>query len=167
MEEWGNGRANEYFEANIPPHVTRPKEGDPVRLVEKFIREKYEQKKFIANSIPPKREGTSTEDIDNEETTRRRVTRTRPAEESRGLAPVKAHVVAPKVEPTPVAIAAPSLIDFLDEPASQPVTNQSSSTDVFNSFMSAPADDNFLSFTSSPAVPAPQPVVEQQVSCGN
>eukprot|EP01035_Chromulina_nebulosa_P033064 gene33064-44247_t len=28
MEEWGNARANEYFEANLSSKVQRPKEGD-------------------------------------------------------------------------------------------------------------------------------------------
>lgn len=27
MEEWGNGRANSFFEAELPSHVVRPKEG--------------------------------------------------------------------------------------------------------------------------------------------
>jgi len=53
MEEWGNQRANEYFEANIPPNFVRPKEGDPVRVVEKFIRDKYEHKKYMAKTPPP------------------------------------------------------------------------------------------------------------------
>lgn len=53
MEEWGNQRANEYYEANLPANYHRPKEGDPVRVVEKFIREKYEHKKFISKSMPP------------------------------------------------------------------------------------------------------------------
>ena len=54
MEEWGNKRSNEYYEANIPPHVVRPKEGDAVRIVERFIRDKYEHKRYVAGSIPPK-----------------------------------------------------------------------------------------------------------------
>ena len=40
MEEWGNGRANEMFEANLPPNYPRPKEGDSVRETQKFIRDK-------------------------------------------------------------------------------------------------------------------------------
>jgi len=44
IEQWGNGRANALYEANVPSSVIRPKEGDSVRVVEKFIREKYEAK---------------------------------------------------------------------------------------------------------------------------
>ena len=49
MEEWGNARAAEYFEAELPSHVVRPKEGDPVRVTEKFIRDKYEHRRFRAD----------------------------------------------------------------------------------------------------------------------
>jgi hypothetical protein len=28
MEKWGNGRANEMYEGNMPGHVCRPKDGD-------------------------------------------------------------------------------------------------------------------------------------------
>ena len=45
MEEWGNGRANALFEADLPSHFQRPREGDSVRVTEKFIRDKYEFKK--------------------------------------------------------------------------------------------------------------------------
>ena len=60
MEEWGNGRANQYYEANIPSHVTRPKEGDPVRVVEKFIRDKYEYKRYTSESMPPKQSSSQS-----------------------------------------------------------------------------------------------------------
>lgn len=40
MEEWGNARANEYYESNLPPNFSKPKDGDPVRVIEKFIRDK-------------------------------------------------------------------------------------------------------------------------------
>ena len=55
MEQWGNGRANALYEANVHGSVIRPKEGDSVRVVEKFIREKYEAKRFIASDAPPPR----------------------------------------------------------------------------------------------------------------
>lgn len=57
MEEWGNERANAYYEAKLPRDYPKPRENDPVRVVEKFIREKYEQKRFIADSIPPPMNG--------------------------------------------------------------------------------------------------------------
>lgn len=60
MEEWGNGRANAYYEANVPSHVIKPKEGDSVRSIEKYIRDKYEHKRFIASSLPPTSEKAST-----------------------------------------------------------------------------------------------------------
>ena len=60
MEEWGNGRANAYYEANVPSHVIKPKEGDSVRSIEKYIRDKYEHKRFIASSLPPTSEKANT-----------------------------------------------------------------------------------------------------------
>jgi len=60
MEEWGNQRANEYFEGNAPANLIRPKEGDPVRVVEKFIRDKYEHKKYISKTLPPPRVGSQS-----------------------------------------------------------------------------------------------------------
>jgi stromal membrane-associated protein len=53
MEQWGNARANAYYEANLPAHVQKPNQNDAVRVVEKFIRDKYEHKKYIAASMPP------------------------------------------------------------------------------------------------------------------
>jgi hypothetical protein len=51
MEEWGNGKANTYYEANVPVSVIRPKEGDAVRVVERYIRDKYEHKKYIGTPV--------------------------------------------------------------------------------------------------------------------
>lgn len=55
MEEWGNARANEYYESNLPPNYPKPKDGDPVRVVEKYIRDKYEHRRFLAAMKPPKK----------------------------------------------------------------------------------------------------------------
>ena len=42
MEEWGNGLANLYYEANMPSQ-----DGDSAQMIEKFIRDKYELKSFL------------------------------------------------------------------------------------------------------------------------
>ncbi len=55
MEEWGNGAANEFYEANVPRDYIRPKENDSVRVVERFIRDKYEHKKFISKGNKPEK----------------------------------------------------------------------------------------------------------------
>jgi stromal membrane-associated protein len=52
MEEWGNARANAYYEAELPPNVHKPRDGDSVRVTERFIRDKYEHKKFIGREVP-------------------------------------------------------------------------------------------------------------------
>lgn len=56
MERWGNERANAYYEANLPNKTTKPKETDPVRVLEQYIRDKYEKKKYIAKQPPPLKE---------------------------------------------------------------------------------------------------------------
>ena len=103
IEEWGNGRANQYYEGNMPSHVARPKDGDSVRVIEKFIRDKYEHKRYIAKSVPPKE---ATADVADDEKLGRKppVTRQRPAHTE----PVESRPI-----PSPVApVAAP--IDFMD-----------------------------------------------------
>ena len=51
MEKIGNSRANAYWEANVPPGAkpTASEEGDPA--VAKYIRDKYELKKFCATDV--------------------------------------------------------------------------------------------------------------------
>jgi hypothetical protein len=106
MEEWGNGRANEYYEHNMPANVARPKDGDSVRMIEKFVRDKYEHKKYMAKIKPPiiKQDEQVREDDEG----RRKVgsgsiSRPRPT----------ASDSTPFAKPV-VVVPAVSLIDFLD-----------------------------------------------------
>ena len=41
MQQWGNKRANQYWEANIPEDYRIPTEYDSVSQMERFIRDKY------------------------------------------------------------------------------------------------------------------------------
>ena len=110
MEEWGNGRANLYYEANMPSHVSRPQDGDSVRMIEKFIRDKYELKRYSAKELPPKVQASeSMEETDDKQMKKIKsvVTRQRPT------APISMSIPVP-------AAPAPSLINFMDfddEPA--------------------------------------------------
>lgn len=184
MEEWGNGRANEYFEANVPVHVIRPKDGDPVRVVEKFIRDKYEFKRFIAPSIPPKRESQAVT-IEEDDAGKRRAgtVRSRPSVVSNVNTnnDARANVVSgpvltrrefkPSVVSSAPAIPSQppvqevSLIDFLDDVApSAPVVQQPSmqyqSADSFQQQSFAVSSQQ--SFTPDFQVQTPQ--LQQQVS---
>ena len=60
MVRWGNKRANAYWEARVPESYYIPDENDGVGAVERWIRDKYEKKKFVAKSLP----SCATEDID-------------------------------------------------------------------------------------------------------
>ena len=179
MEEWGNARGNEYYEANVPAHVHRPKEGDSVRVIEKFIREKYENKRYIAKSIPPKRE-TSEEVEEIEEVITRR-TRPRPTTNSNTNigADMKQNLVtgSPLTSVSNVKKAeAPSLLDFLDEPQQTVAapTQQFDNNNEFQQFQTSATtvhqhnNDGFGSFltASTPSffdTPAPAVPVQQQV----
>lgn len=111
MEEWGNGRANLYYEANIPPNVYRPKEGDSVKVVEKFIRDKYEYKRYISKTIPPKDAivAVSEEINSNSDTKKTR----KPVMTQNISSPAPA---VSKTNPAPVQHVEKSLIDFMDDP---------------------------------------------------
>ena len=51
MESIGNKISNDYYEANLPPNFKRPHTEDLAGLG-KFIRQKYEQRKFVDKSRP-------------------------------------------------------------------------------------------------------------------
>lgn len=155
MEEWGNGRANEYFEANVPSHVIRPKEGDPVRVVERFIRDKYEFRKYIAKSLPPKHEVQAEADHEPEPVVARRASRHH-GHHGHGhghhghQSHHQRHEEAPKVVevPKPAAPAPePSLIDFMDDPAPVPVPVA----------QQVPVASSIDPFGASPAFPSSTP----------
>lgn len=154
MEQWGNGRANAYYEANIPAGTIVPKEGDSVRIVEKFIRDKYEHKKYIAKTVPPKSAATE-------------VVAEKPKRVAQASKPAPTVAATPIVKPvavptsTKAPAAEPSLLDFMDDspaPASVPAVPvsapaaQASGFDFVNanSFQSAPQPSNGFDAFSAP-----------------
>ena len=50
MERWGNKRANEYWEANLPKNYPRPTENSTMADLEKFIRAKYVKKLWVRDA---------------------------------------------------------------------------------------------------------------------
>eukprot|EP00602_Paraphysomonas_sp_CaronLab_P000435 CAMPEP_0185018314 /NCGR_PEP_ID=MMETSP1103-20130426/1077_1 /TAXON_ID=36769 /ORGANISM="Paraphysomonas bandaiensis, Strain Caron Lab Isolate" /LENGTH=442 /DNA_ID=CAMNT_0027548081 /DNA_START=54 /DNA_END=1382 /DNA_ORIENTATION=+ len=119
MEEWGNARANAYYEAKLPPSVSKPRENDPVRVVERFIRDKYELKRYIADSIPPQINGAAPVQA---ETSRA----ARPAAAPVAVKPAPTTTSKPAQVAAPVQVARkeePNLLDFMDDPMpAQPTT---------------------------------------------
>ena len=55
MEEMGNERAKAHFEANVPPSYSVPREHATVRERERWIRDKYEHRRFVSRDPPPAR----------------------------------------------------------------------------------------------------------------
>ena len=49
MQRWGNKRCNAYWEAKLPKNYPRPDEHSSMAELEKFIRAKYEQKRWVAD----------------------------------------------------------------------------------------------------------------------
>ena len=59
MEKWGNNRVNAIFEGNLPPNFRRPSESGPISELKRFIRDKYEYRRFKIDESqvpPPKKE---------------------------------------------------------------------------------------------------------------
>ena len=52
MVRWGNKAANEYWEAGVPEDFYIPDENDNVTVMERWIREKYEKRRFVAKALP-------------------------------------------------------------------------------------------------------------------
>lgn len=50
MEEMGNARAKEHFEAGVPAGYPVPREHATVREREKWIRDKYEHRRFVSTA---------------------------------------------------------------------------------------------------------------------
>lgn len=51
MQRWGNKRANEYWEYNLPKNYPRPTENSSMADLEKFIRSKYEKKLWVRDDL--------------------------------------------------------------------------------------------------------------------
>lgn len=51
----GNERAKAFFEAEVPPSYPVPREHATVREREKWIRDKYEHRRFVSTTPPPPR----------------------------------------------------------------------------------------------------------------
>ena len=56
MVKWGNGKANQYWEHDLPPNM-EPPEG----RIEQWIRAKYERKQFAAKGPIPDPDALSLE----------------------------------------------------------------------------------------------------------
>jgi len=118
MEEVGNGKAREIYEALLPDNFRRPHENDNYAL-EQFIRAKYERKEFMQNS------GKST------------TKRSRPRAASNGEpAPAVQKKNQSKAASTPTA-PAKNLLDFEEPAGKSGVAQMDNGFGDFSGFQSA------------------------------
>ena len=60
MEKWGNNNVNAIFEGNLPNNFRRPSDSGPVSELKRFIRDKYEYRKFkVDESAVPKQQANN------------------------------------------------------------------------------------------------------------
>eukprot|EP01041_Mallomonas_annulata_P012799 gene12799-26983_t len=153
MEDWGNGRAKEYYEANLPRDYLRPKENDSVRVVERFIRDKYEHKKFVSRTVPTKVDRSA-----EEEEVETPAPKSRTSSKS-SVAKSVTPVVAKMPTPTPPApIQELNLLD-LSEPEPAPVLATAPEPVYQNGFGQSQTQpqssfgQSFMDFGTAPAFP--------------
>jgi hypothetical protein len=134
MEAVGNAAANAYFEAAIPARYTMPKDGDTVRLWERFIRDKYEHKKFVVpgsalGSAAPTKQAAPVPAVESKPSAKPAV----------AIAPVQKAVAAPAL----------SLLDFDSPPVPTPAPQRAAASDGFGDFNSTPATTAATTTTST------------------
>ena len=166
MEKWGNERGNRLYEANLTPQWKKNREDIGVSDMKRFIREKYELKRFIANEQPPENSRAAPSDNRAPQAGRRENSAQFGNGGQGGASRPQVKVnasPAKQAAPAPAAKPAPSLLDFMDDPAPPaaappPVPSFSPDGDIFGNFSSTPApaapNDPFGSsdpFASSPA----------------
>lgn len=128
IQEMGNTKARQLYEANLPENFRRPQTD---QAVEFFIRDKYEKKKYYSKNVT---NGSSPKDKREKETDRgNKITSSTKSEESK------------PVSVSPVKLAEPSVnLLGLDAPASSSSNNGSLSTtqnndlDIFGPMVSNP-----------------------------
>ena len=62
MQKWGNKKCNAYWEAKLPKNYPRPDEHSSMAELERFIRAKYEQRRWVADDRDESEEEESEED---------------------------------------------------------------------------------------------------------
>lgn len=67
----GNERAKAYFEADVPSSYSVPREHATVREREKWIRDKYEHRRFVSRDPPPARAQKKAEESQSSRSPRR------------------------------------------------------------------------------------------------
>lgn len=64
MQKWGNKKCNAYWEAKLPKNYPRPDEHSSMAELERFIRAKYEQRRWVADGSEEEEEEESEEEVE-------------------------------------------------------------------------------------------------------
>jgi len=119
METWGNARAKAYYEAEVPENYSRPKEGAAVREVQRWIRDKYEFKRFLPSDghVPPptaQKPRTTARPQAQASPSRAAVPKTTPPVSTAPLRAVGQTKAVPAQAAKPAAPAVQDLLDFTE-----------------------------------------------------
>eukprot|EP01029_Cantina_marsupialis_P012425 TRINITY_DN273_c5_g1_i1.p1 TRINITY_DN273_c5_g1~~TRINITY_DN273_c5_g1_i1.p1 ORF type:complete len:490 (+),score=164.20 TRINITY_DN273_c5_g1_i1:41-1471(+) len=132
MQHWGNRRAKQYYEANVPPGRQVPDERCSIRVLENWIRDKYDRRLFKAATLPPPNPSRH-----------RRKSRTRRRSQPKNMmaaAMNQAVNIATKTAPPPsdeedfFAVASKPVAAAASSPATPAVQSLSEEFDAFNFF---------------------------------
>mmetsp|Transcript_3471 Transcript_3471/g.4892 ORF Transcript_3471/g.4892 Transcript_3471/m.4892 type:complete len:532 (+) Transcript_3471:293-1888(+) len=161
MERWGNKKAKAYFEAEVPDQYAIPNERASTRELEKWIRDKYEHRRFVgqspsSSSSRRRRETSGSKEKSSRSSRRNKDKSKSPPASSEDEAQVRrsrkaaSKLKAPTPPPVPAPAPAPApVVDLLDfsqpDPPAAPPVNPAQSQAGF-----------VANFDGQSAAPAPQ-----------
>lgn len=167
MQKWGNARAKEYYEANVPRDYRVPNEHSSVREKEMWIREKYERKRFISHGEPPRRKhgGDSDDDGSDDDRSSRHSRRNERSSNSRTGSRTNSGSASSSSARTSSSSRRP-------EPAAKPAPPVVNDIITFDAFASPPQSAQpapvipAAPLAPPPAAAAPAPVQDEWASFG-
>jgi len=153
MQEMGNGKAREIYEATLPDNFRRPNEGDSYAL-EQFIRAKYERKEYLGRENKPskaskkkvvQREDEPVKKVSIQTTTDNLISLSPSTPTNFSETPINIEFSGFQSAPVTQLPRKPSFSAF-EEGSKSSLTNQN-----FSGFQGAPSSssENFLGFQSA------------------
>ena len=82
MQKWGNKKVNAFYEAKLPKNYPRPDEHSSMAELERFIRAKYEQRRWVADDRSDYEEEEEEEEEEYSEEEERKPVKKAPAKKA-------------------------------------------------------------------------------------